>query len=46
MSIMKESGIEAECGKSETDTDIILTIRIPKGAHSVSSPSLLSTSAK
>lgn len=31
MSMMKESGIHAECGKSETDTDIILTIKIPKG---------------
>ena len=32
MSMMKESGINAEYGKSETDTDIILTIKIPKGA--------------
>ena len=30
MDIMKEAGISAECGKEETDSDIILTIRIPK----------------
>lgn len=30
MTMMKESGIKAEYGKSETDTDIILTIKIPK----------------
>lgn len=32
MDMMKQSGIYAECGKSETGTDIILTIRIPKAA--------------
>jgi len=30
MDIMKRSGINAQCGKRETDTDIILTIKIPK----------------
>lgn len=30
MDMMKQSGINAQCGKSETDTDIILTIKIPK----------------
>lgn len=32
MSMMKQSGIDAEYGRSETDTDIILTIKIPKDA--------------
>lgn len=32
MTMMKQSGIRAEYGKSETDTDIILTIKIPKMA--------------
>jgi len=31
MNIMKQSGIAAEYGKNETDTDIVLTIKIPKG---------------
>jgi ParB family chromosome partitioning protein len=31
MTMMKQSGIDAEYGKSETDTDIVLTIKIPKG---------------
>lgn len=30
MTMMKQSGIHAEYGKDETDTDIILTIKIPK----------------
>lgn len=30
MTMMKQSGIKAEYGKDETDTDIILTIKIPK----------------
>ena len=32
MDIMKQSGIAAKCGKNETDTNIILTIEIPKGS--------------
>ena len=31
MDIMRRSGIPAECGRSETDTDIVLTIKLPKG---------------
>ncbi len=30
MNMMQQSGIDARCGKDETETDIILTIRIPK----------------
>ncbi|MBR7082278.1 MAG: ParB/RepB/Spo0J family partition protein [Oscillospiraceae bacterium] len=30
MDLMKQSGIRAEYGRSETETDIILTIKIPK----------------
>lgn len=30
MDIMRRSGIDAECGRSETESDIVLTIRIPK----------------
>ena len=30
LSIMKDSGIDAQCGRADTDTDIILTIKIPK----------------
>ncbi|MBQ3403914.1 MAG: ParB/RepB/Spo0J family partition protein [Oscillospiraceae bacterium] len=30
MDIMRKSGIPAECGRSETDTDIVLTIKLPK----------------
>lgn len=30
MNIMKRSGIEASCGQRETDTDIVVTITIPK----------------
>lgn len=30
MNIMKRSGIEASCGRQETDTDIVVTITIPK----------------
>ena len=30
MSLMKQSGIDAEYGRKETETDIILTIKIPK----------------
>lgn len=33
MSIMKKSGIDASYGQSETETDIVLTITIPKGAN-------------
>ncbi len=32
MDIMKQSGINAKYGKDETETDIILTIKIPKNA--------------
>lgn len=32
MVMMKQSGIDAKCGRDETDEDIILTIRIPKTA--------------
>ena len=32
MNIMKKSGIEANYGQEETETDIVLTITIPKGA--------------
>ena len=30
MDMMKSSGIAAECGRCETDEDIVLTIKIPK----------------
>ncbi len=30
VTMMKQSGIEAECGRDETESDIILTIRISK----------------
>ena len=33
MSMMKQSGIKAECGKNETDTDITLIIKIPKSSE-------------
>lgn len=32
MDIMKQSGIDAQCGRDDTDTDIVLTIKIPKTA--------------
>ena len=32
MDIMKRSGIDAKCGRNDTETDIVLTIRIPKSA--------------
>jgi len=32
MDVMKKSGIDAECGRSDTEEDIVLTIRIPKSA--------------
>ena len=34
MTMMKQSGIDAEYGRSDTDTDIVLTIRIPKTSGS------------
>lgn len=34
LEIMKNSGIEANCGKAETDDEIILTIKIPKKVQS------------
>ncbi len=30
VAIMKQAGVDAECGREETETDIILTVRIPK----------------
>jgi len=35
MDIMRRSGIAAECGRCETERDIVLTIRIPKESASV-----------
>jgi hypothetical protein len=30
MSMMQQSGIDASCGRDETEQEIILTIKIPK----------------
>jgi len=32
MNMMKQSGVDAQCGKSETDTEIFITIKIPKSS--------------
>jgi hypothetical protein len=32
MNIMQQSGIDARCGRDETDQEIILTIKIPKAS--------------
>jgi len=33
MEMMKQSGIGASCGRAETDTELVLTITIPKAGH-------------
>ena len=37
LSIMNSAGVAAQCGRQETDQEILLTIRIPKQAAPVSS---------
>lgn len=32
MNMMKQSGVDAQCGKTETDTEIFITIKIPKSS--------------